>query len=550
MLLPKVPTDALFLFVASTGCVANWLVNGSNGTAGFLFCLGVLAVYLPCVFFSYGQCEKLLNRWNPGKRTVIPILTVFGVLSCATVAAITCLRYRTYSAPNFDFGIFCNMFGYMKETGLPLTTCERDVLLSHFAVHLSPIYYLLLPFYFVFPSPMTLQILQAIIIFSGIVPVILLCRHYGFSGKVTILFGALYCFYPALSSGCFYDIHENLFLAPLLLWMFWAFEREKYLPMYLFAAGVLMVKEDATVYILLFALYLLFARRKYLHGALLSILSVGYLIGALAILKHLGAHYAALYAEATPNPAISGPMFDHYSNLIEQESDGLLGLIGGAIRNPGYWLRQLFTDSGGGAGKIVYLMQMVLPLGFLPFCTKKPGRWILLMPLLLNLLTTYSYQSNINFQYHFGISAFLIYASMGNLRELTLPPRRALALIAATACCCLYLVTVVPRLTVYVNVWNTGKESYRQMDAVLEELPEDASLSVSTCLLAHVADRETIYELYYHGADDDVDYVVIDCRGGMDERESRLYQTYLAQGYTIRTQLPDLLTVLQKPPAA
>ena len=85
---------------------------------------------------------------------------------------------------------------------------------------------------------------------------------------------------------------------------------------------------------------------------------------------------------------------------------------------------------------------------------------------------------------------------------------------------------------------------------VVEELPEDASLSVSTCILAHVADRETVYELYYHGADDDVDYVVIDCRGGMDERESRLCGNYLSQGYTIRTQLPGLLIVLQKPPAA
>ncbi len=546
---PRIPTDALFFFVSLTACVVNWLWNGPGGVSGFLLCLGILAVYLPCVIFTFDQCKPLLDRLHPDKKSVWISLALLATLSCTVVATITCLRYKAYSAPNFDFGLFCNMFGYMKDTGMPLVTCERDVLMSHFAVHISPIFYLLLPFYAIFPSPMTLQILQAVIIFSGIVPVILLCRHYGFSGKVTILFGVLYCFYPALSAGCFYDIHENLFLAPLLLWLFWAFEREKYPLMYLFAVMILMVKEDAAFYLLLFALYLLLGRRKHLHGSLLALLSVGYFIGALAILNRLGAHYAALYADATPNPAIKGPMFDHYSNLIANESDGFLGMLGGAIRNPGYWLRQLFTESSGGAGKIVYLLQLILPLGLLPFCTKKPGRWILLMPLLLNLLTNYTYQYNIGFQYHFGISAFLIYAAMGNFKELSLPPRRILALIAATACCCLYLATVAPRLTTYVSAWNTGKESYRQMDAVLDELPDDASLSVSTCFVAHVADRKTVYELYYHGAETDVDYVVIDCRGGMDERESKLYEKYLSLGYTVQTRLRDLLTVLQKPAA-
>lgn len=42
-----------------------------------------------------------------------------------------------------------------------MTTCERDRVLSHFAVHVSPIYYLFLPFYALFPSPVTLEVLQA-----------------------------------------------------------------------------------------------------------------------------------------------------------------------------------------------------------------------------------------------------------------------------------------------------------------------------------------------------------------------------------------------------
>lgn len=48
-----------------------------------------------------------------------------------------------------------------------MTTCERDRVLSHFAVHVSPIYYLFLPFYALFPLPVTLEVLQALLLASG-----------------------------------------------------------------------------------------------------------------------------------------------------------------------------------------------------------------------------------------------------------------------------------------------------------------------------------------------------------------------------------------------
>ena len=59
----------------------------------------------------------------------------------------------------------------------------------------------------------------------GVIPVILLCRHMKLSGKATVLVSFIYSFYPALTMGCAYDLHENCFLAPLLLWLFYFFEK-------------------------------------------------------------------------------------------------------------------------------------------------------------------------------------------------------------------------------------------------------------------------------------------------------------------------------------
>ena len=322
--------------------------------------------------------------------------------------------------------------------------------------------------------------------------------------------------------------------------MFYFFEKEKYLPAYLFAAGVLMVKEDAAIYVIIFAIYLILAHKKYLHGAILAVASVAYFGIALTILANTSAYYAELYAATSPNPDIAGPMINRFDNLIHIKEDGLLGAIKTALVNPGYLLTQLFSTGGKDVGstsffientawaKFVYFMLMLLPVGMIPFCTKKTSRWLLIAPILLNLLSTYKYQYSIVFQYHFGITAFLIYAMIVVLPDLKPITRRNLISFGAAACCCLYIVTVLPSLNKYTEKWEEGKETYIAMEEALESLPGDASLCVSSSLLAHVADRDYIYEINYHGDAPDVDYVVVT---SADKGKAR-WNAYVAQGYT------------------
>ena len=157
----------------------------------------------------------------------------------------TVLRYVNYSAPGFDFGIWVQMFHNMKTTLEPVTTVERNMTLSHFAVHFSPILYLLLPIYYVFPSNITLQIAQVVLLMSGIIPLWLLMRKYNLNSTVKLFLAIAYCAYPAISYGCIYDFHENCFILPLLLWMFLFYELNKKIPMFIFAFLVLTVKEEA-----------------------------------------------------------------------------------------------------------------------------------------------------------------------------------------------------------------------------------------------------------------------------------------------------------------
>lgn len=545
-LLAAYESDTWFLLGAATVCVIRWLSKYESSAAynDFFFMMAVIVVYALFIVYFIHKNEVLREKLEPNSKVVLGFVIVCGLVSGGVIAAITCLRYMTFSSPNFDFGLFVNMFHNMKETGLPLCTSERDVLLSHFVVHISPIYYLLLPFYMIFPSPMTLQIGQAVALASGVIPVMLLCKHFKLSGKATILVAVIYSFYPALSAGCFYDIHENCFLTPLLLWLFYFFEKEKPLPMYIFAFLTLMVKEDAAVYVLLFAVYVILSRKKYLHGAILAIGAAAYFGIALAILESTSAEYAKLYENTTPNPAIAGPMVNRFNNLIFDAAEGLVGAVKTALVNPGYLLTQLFTTKDGGWDKFVYVFQMFLPLGLLPFFTKKASRWLLIVPVLMNLLTYYKYQYDIGFQYHFGIIAFLVYVAIQNIPELKMPTRQNMVAFAAAACCCMYLVSVVPKLNSYTKKWEDGKDMYQEMDRVLDTIPKDASLCVSSMLLAHVADRDVVYELRYHGNEGDVDYVIFDKRYKVDEE---MLNAYLGQGYVqVMEEESKKLLILQK----
>ena len=525
LFLSSIETDSWALLLFSTSCVWRWLDEFSHKTDTFLFTLTVIAVWSLIVIDFFRRNRSLFARWQPSTKSVVLLASAATVVAAGILISITCLRYRTFSSPNFDFGLFCNMFYNMKETGLPLVTSERDMLLSHFAVHVSPSFYFLLPLYILFPYPETLQVGQALFLMAGVIPIILLARHFKLSGKITAVVAALYVFSPALSAGCFYDIHENCFLPFFLLWTFYFFETKRYIPMYLAALCVLGVKEDAAIYLLIFAAFVFLSEKKRAHGLALAGMAVAYFGVAYYLLQTYG----------------TGVLSNRFDNLIADKDAGIFSVVGLALKNPGYLLTQLFTTNKGNWDKIVFLLQMLLPIGFLPFCSKRSSRWILLAPILINLVSHYQYLYNLGFQYHFAVTAFFFYAALKNLPDMTLPTRRNLLALAMAACFCLYLTTVIPKLSTYTDRWEKNQETYTKMEAILDSVPEDASVNCSSFLLAHMADRDEIYEVNYHGNKPDVDFVVLDVR---QDSQTKTKRAYYANGYTLWAEYEEIVILV------
>ena len=156
----------------------------TNTTAYFGFaCIAVLAIII-FRFADIKETEILKCR----KTEIISVL-LFTVISVTILMIGTVCKLKSYESSCFDMGIFLQMFEYMSKTCKQYTTVERNVLMSHFNVHFSPCWYLLLPIYMIFRNSVVLVILQVLIIAS----------------------------FAVLS----FDIHENMFLPAFILWLYY-----------------------------------------------------------------------------------------------------------------------------------------------------------------------------------------------------------------------------------------------------------------------------------------------------------------------------------------
>lgn len=525
----KIHTDSWVLLIVSFFLILSWLAFGVDGTEDTLKVLPMVIIFIFVAVYFYFKNKEFFLSHTPKRRTVIIVCSLFALISFLFSATTLVFRYETYSSPNYDFGIFANIFYNLKTKGLPLASSERDMIMSHFNVHISPIFYLILPIYLIFPYAITIQIIQPLFISLSMIPLLLILKHYNFSHWHTILIAALFAFFPALTTSGYYDFHENCLLVLPLMFMFFFLEKKKYPLMYVASLLVLSVKEDAAIYIFIFGIYLILSKKSYVHGAILSILSVGYFFAAISILNSSGA----------------GAMTYRYGNLILNSSDGILGAIKTIFLNPGYALSTIFTTSASSWDKVVYFIEMFLPLAFIPFMIKKPARLVLLVPVLLNLLTNYIYQYNIFFQYNYGISAFLFYLLIINLSEIKEETRGTILSIASGATAILYICLALGFSIYYVRTYINYHDYYEGISEVLEIIPDDASVSAPSYYVAHLANRDEIYEVSYHGNVPDVDYVVLSSRDTLTESRINIYEGY---GYTIIADASGVV-ILQSPSA-
>lgn len=561
MRLPRVLLMTLAAFILLTLCSTfapirrfrRWVPFGN------FFLLSVLSLAASFQPVYLGACCLILavlavygaKGWDASPRSLSPAprrrsdrawvlaSAVLAVLFLLLVSIWTVARYKAFCTSTYDFGIFAQMFHSMRTGGTPLTTLERDGLLSHFQVHVSPSYYLLLPFYCLYPHPETLQVLQAAVLASVVIPMWKLARLHGRSAPECFLLCAIVLLFPPVSAGTGYDIHENCLLLPGLLWLLYA--ADKKLPWLLAISALLTlgIKEDAAVYVAVAGLYILLrglltqkaGRWDRLAGGALTAGAVVWFLAVTAYLATSG----------------DGVMNYRYANFLYNGSNSLVTVIFAVIMCP---MKAVYECAD--PVKLGYLSVSLLPLLGLPLLTRRYERYLLLIPyILVNLMSDYTYQHNIFFQYSFGSAAFLLYLTLVNASDWKKAvPRRLICLAAAAACAIALCVQVVPTALYYPRRCQQNRQEYRLTEAALDKIPADTSVAATGFYTPYLSQRDVLYDVRYTTPAHLLScrYVVLSLRaqdkeyqtyGGFDSLVSLLER----EGYQMVETLPNVLVI-------
>ncbi len=544
---------ASFMAYALTSTAMSSNASSPRAYTAIVFSLLTVLVFVFAYNYIKREClvYDALGKKDISARLSFIIVSAAFVLFSAFFIILLGARTYTYCSPCFDMGIFTQMYDNMTECFLPITTVERAGELSHFAVHFSPILYLLLPFCYIFKPTDVLVVAQIAVVFSSVFPIWLICRKLKFSNLNSALIPLLFLLYPAMSSGAFYDFHENAFLAPLILWTLYFLQIEKYAPAFVFALGVLAVKEDAVIYIAFIALYLIFSKgkKKKAVGFFMLAMGVAYFGMAIYILSLGG----------------QGNMLgSRYFNLIGYEGSvgNLLKLL---VLNPALYAIESFT-----AEKLLYFVTMLLPLAFMPFITKHPSRWLLIAPLfVMNLVSDYKYQYDIGFQYSFGSGALLFFLALLNLSDIMnktsdgsegseavgyfFKKSASCLLLFALCASALFMAARLPSQSSYVQRYFDERESLEVLEDTLSRIDRTKSVTATSFLSTHLYDVDDLYHIndivHNDGTIDmETDLVVLDLRPyiGDSNNATSWRVKYIARGYEVVEEHENIILILEK----
>ncbi|MCH5299091.1 MAG: DUF2079 domain-containing protein [Ruminococcus sp.] len=484
-----------------------------NNETDVYFVLGIALIDFIIISWLVKEDKLEISGIKITPRVCLIAAVALFVVTSIAYGYITSMRYIGYQCSTFDFGIFSNMFEHMAQTGLPNTTVEREGLTSHFGVHFSPFFYLLLPGYMLFRSPFYLYYTQSIFVAAGVFAVYLISRKLEFSGRLTLALEFIYAFYPSLFLGCFYDFHENKFLTVIILFLFYFILSNKTTWTIVFSLLLLSVKEDAAIYLIAISLFVMVYMKKVAKGAIMLAMSIVYFIIAQRVVSALG----------------DGVMMWRLSDYFLGEEKNFAAVAKSIIYDFGFLLKQMFI-----ADKIPFIIWILLPVACTPFMTKKISSYLLLIPIIpINLMQSWVYQYDISFQYTYGTAALVIMSAIFVIGQLKDKRKRTAVLMSICMCLVMSSALIWPKMRNNFAYAKNVKETGPQVQQVLDTIPSDVSVTAAHRImphLSHILDLTTASKNNTNLTQ--TDYYVLDTR---DEETSSIMRSVMQGNYVLVT---------------
>lgn len=356
---------------------------------------------------------------------------------------------------------------------------------THFHFHWSPILAVLWPVVAATRSPLSIQIVQVVLIALCAFPLAAIVRAYA-GDDWGVRAGVLALIYPPLLSVAFEEFHELAFYPVLALALIWAADRARWMWFALFAFALVLIREDACVDLVVIGVVLGIIGLLKRHGNQSGLLAgepkePQRLTVAGFGLALLSASALALYAYVIV-PRAGGWAPSHFYRY--PFANGPVQTALSIFTHPAALARSTVTF-----GRFTYLLEAFAPLAFLPFFTR--WAWLALPGFAGVLLASDSIVWRMGFHYSLLWAPWLLLAAAWALVRISRTKGQAAARrwwVTAVAICAVVLIAFNPMHPAHYLT----RAPYQQSGNVLRAfscVPHDAPVVTHDEWFTHIALR-------------------------------------------------------------
>lgn len=403
-------------------------------------------------------------------------------------------QHYTFRTGTYDLSMFDSALSNTLKGNFMYTSWLGR---NFFSEHFSPILLLILPFYLIYDSPITLLIFQAVAVILSIIPLYKLAKESISEPLVPAAIVLAYLNYRYLLNGFMFDFHMEIFEPACIFAAFLCLRKNFLVRYFVFLLLALACKEDVAIYMFVLGGYACLIEKRWKLGIPTMFISVIWALIALKIVIPLS------FPDGV-QPSRFLVRWSQYGETYTQIAWNLL-------THPG----ELF-------GKLLFknLWKLLLPLGFAPLAS--PVTFFLsLPPILLNVTSNYVMQ--IKFQAHYALSVipFLFISLIFGIKNICekFPEKRQIVLTIF----CVYILVVNVNVDPLIRSFRISKHDLTG-HAIIKTIPDEVTISAQTNLIPHLPDSHQVSMLPNNL---DSDYIFFDTQRSKWPMSGDEYQAIL-----------------------
>ena len=235
----------------------------------FYYLTGIVLV-LGISFIAYFVFDHFKIKLPTWALCLLPICSVYMLFA----------QLLKYSSLHFyvDFSHWAQLLYGIAVTGKPWSlSVELSVpgTMNYLSVHFVPLIYVLAIPFKVWPFNETIIILNFLLMISAAIPMYKLALTCQGDKRFALFMAVLLLWYPTFQYLVLYEFEMLRFSIPIILWMFYFWEKRNMACYYLFVLLAVLVREEVGLTIMMFGIYLLLVEKQRKAGLITALMGLG-----------------------------------------------------------------------------------------------------------------------------------------------------------------------------------------------------------------------------------------------------------------------------------